>query len=234
MAILGQLLTNAFKGQGSRKFWSKSIESNLVFTEWFACVHAQSGPTLCDPLDCSPGGSSGHEILQARILEWVAISFARGSVLSPFPHPTLSRIRPPMGERRGGASKPQVTGERSIPGGRSCLLAFLKYKWDAHLSLPPPPPTKRSEGNPLEGSALRRVPCTYRVRLPWGRKASWRPPGGPLPIFHTFLTHLLGGSSCLATGWVGGLPSLRVLCCAKSLGHVQLFATHGLQSARLL
>ena len=36
-------------------------------------------PTLCDPVDCSPPGSSIHGILQARILEWVAISFSRGS-----------------------------------------------------------------------------------------------------------------------------------------------------------
>ena len=35
--------------------------------------------TLCDPTDCSPSGSSVHEILQARILEWVAISSSRGS-----------------------------------------------------------------------------------------------------------------------------------------------------------
>ena len=40
---------------------------------------AQSCPTLCDPIDCSPPGSSVHGILQARILEWVAISFSRGS-----------------------------------------------------------------------------------------------------------------------------------------------------------
>ena len=37
---------------------------------------AQLCPTLCDPVDCSPPGSSVHEILQARILEWVAISFS--------------------------------------------------------------------------------------------------------------------------------------------------------------
>ena len=36
-------------------------------------------PTLCDPMGCSPPGSSVHGILQARILEWVAISFSRGS-----------------------------------------------------------------------------------------------------------------------------------------------------------
>ena len=39
----------------------------------------QSCPTLCNPMDCSPAGSSVHGILQARILEWVAISFSRGS-----------------------------------------------------------------------------------------------------------------------------------------------------------
>ena len=40
---------------------------------------AQSCPTLCDPVDCSLPGSSVHGILQARVLEWVAISFSRGS-----------------------------------------------------------------------------------------------------------------------------------------------------------
>ena len=35
--------------------------------------------TLCNPMDCGPPGSSVHGILQARILEWVAIPFSRGS-----------------------------------------------------------------------------------------------------------------------------------------------------------
>ena len=46
------------------------------------CVCAKSllsCSTLCDPIDCSPPGSSVCGILQARILEWVAISFSRGS-----------------------------------------------------------------------------------------------------------------------------------------------------------
>ena len=38
---------------------------------------AQSCPTLCDPIDCSAPGSSVYGILQARILEWVTISFSR-------------------------------------------------------------------------------------------------------------------------------------------------------------
>ena len=43
---------------------------------WCAVLVAQSCLTLCDPMDCSPPGSSVYEIFQARILEWVAISFS--------------------------------------------------------------------------------------------------------------------------------------------------------------
>ena len=39
----------------------------------------QSCPALCDPKDCSPPGSSVHGIFQARMLEWVAIFFSRGT-----------------------------------------------------------------------------------------------------------------------------------------------------------
>ena len=45
-------------------------------------MHAKSllsCPTLCDPVDCSPSGSSVHGILQARVLEWVAMPSSRGS-----------------------------------------------------------------------------------------------------------------------------------------------------------
>ena len=47
----------------------------------YVCVHecAQLCMTLCGPMDCSLPGSSDHEILQARILEQVALSFSRGS-----------------------------------------------------------------------------------------------------------------------------------------------------------
>ena len=38
---------------------------------------AQSCPTLCDPMNCSPPGSSVQGILQARILKWIAIPFSR-------------------------------------------------------------------------------------------------------------------------------------------------------------
>ena len=43
------------------------------------CSVSKSCQTLCDPMDYSPPGSSVHGIFQARILEWVAVSFSRGS-----------------------------------------------------------------------------------------------------------------------------------------------------------
>ena len=47
----------------------------------YACVRVQSCPTLRNPTDCSLPGSSVHGILQARILEWVAMPSSRGSSL---------------------------------------------------------------------------------------------------------------------------------------------------------
>ena len=45
----------------------------------YCCLVNKSCLTLCDPMDCSPPGSSVHGISQSRILEWVAISFSKGS-----------------------------------------------------------------------------------------------------------------------------------------------------------
>ena len=45
-------------------------------TYWVPAKLLQSCPTLCDPMDCSLPGFSIHGILQARTLEWVAISFS--------------------------------------------------------------------------------------------------------------------------------------------------------------
>ena len=58
-----------------------SIQSDLTdIPTLVSCIHGcvcmlQLCPTLYDPMDCSPPGSSVHGILQARILEWVGIFF---------------------------------------------------------------------------------------------------------------------------------------------------------------
>ena len=64
-----------------------SVSSIGAFTGVSVLV-AQSCLTLCNPTDSSPPGSSVHGILQARILEWVTISFSRGSS-----QPRLSLVR---------------------------------------------------------------------------------------------------------------------------------------------
>ena len=56
------------------KKWKSLIRVRLFASE---SEVTQLYPTLCDPVDCSPPGSSIHGILQARILEWVAISFSK-------------------------------------------------------------------------------------------------------------------------------------------------------------
>ena len=64
-----------------------SLSSLVIFhanqiSESILCVcvpHFSRCLTLCDPVDCSPPGSSVHRISQAKILEWVATSFSRGS-----------------------------------------------------------------------------------------------------------------------------------------------------------
>ena len=50
-----------------------------IFQSFKKVLVPQSCLTLCDPMDCSPPGSSVYRILQARTLEWVAIPFSRGS-----------------------------------------------------------------------------------------------------------------------------------------------------------
>ena len=57
-----------------RKLWSVS---SLSYKDAAAVAKSlQSCPTLCDPIDSSPPGSPVPGILQARTLEWVAISFS--------------------------------------------------------------------------------------------------------------------------------------------------------------
>ena len=62
----------------SNKHYPQIINFNKI---WICCccLIAKLCLTLCDPMDCSPPGSFVHGISQARILEWVAISYCRGS-----------------------------------------------------------------------------------------------------------------------------------------------------------
>ena len=70
-------------------YWDSSSKTGLcTHLSWLSIFKpkgqsvsevAQSCPTLCNPTDCSLPGSSIHGIFQVRVLEWVSISFSRGS-----------------------------------------------------------------------------------------------------------------------------------------------------------
>ena len=77
-----QLELNIEQQTGSKlgKEYIKAVYSHpayLTYMQNKVKLVAQSCLTLCDPMDCSPPGSSFHGILQARILEWVAIFHVR-------------------------------------------------------------------------------------------------------------------------------------------------------------
>ena len=67
------------KKTGNLVMWSLWNAASLAFEFSVSAKSCQSCLTLCNPMDGSPLGSSVHGILQARVLEWVAISFSRGS-----------------------------------------------------------------------------------------------------------------------------------------------------------
>ena len=89
-----------------------------TFPIWGWSEVAQSCPTLCNPVDCSPLGSSIYGIFLARILEWVAISFSRGS------------SRP-----RDGTHVSCIAGRRfnlwAIAGQNDTCLQFGRCKWNS-------------------------------------------------------------------------------------------------------
>ena len=79
--------TQLFKAVKDYRGCTKRIRSQTEATNkrWNQFGHQQdvcneSNPTLWDPMDCSLLGSSVHRIIPARILEWVVISFSRGSL----------------------------------------------------------------------------------------------------------------------------------------------------------
>ena len=72
------IFQNNTQMKGQNKVECLEKLSSLVIFQACMCLVTQSCPTLWDPLDCSPPGSSFLGVFQARILEWAAISFPRG------------------------------------------------------------------------------------------------------------------------------------------------------------
>ena len=89
---------------------------------------AQSCPTLSDPMDCSPPGSSVHGILQARVLEWNAIAFSDGTALASTKYQYESAIGLPMSSPTWTPHPP------SSPSQPSRLLSSLNLSSPSHTA----------------------------------------------------------------------------------------------------
>jgi len=91
---------------------------------------AQSCPTLHDPMDCSPPGSSVHRIFQARVLEWGAFS----ALTSEEPPNTSSLYTGPWKWRRSGYSS--TLWLKLAISWTSHVMAVRKSQWCPYWGLP--------------------------------------------------------------------------------------------------
>ena len=128
-AACSQLLQKKTKNQNRRKWKPHSLTRRCSCEELplggKVRLATQSCPTLCDPKDCSPPGSSVHGILQARRLEWVAMPFSRGS--SP---PRVSWIAGRFFTVRVTSSFPQYE-----MGGNLQNLGWMQTRREAQLQV---------------------------------------------------------------------------------------------------
>ena len=170
---------------------------------------AQSCPTLCNPVDCNLLGFSVHGILQARILEWIAISFSRGSS-RPRDRTRVSCI----GSRRFNlwATRESQICRWHYPMGASLVAQRLKR-------LPPMQETRvRSLGgeDPLEKEM-----ATHSSILAW--RISWtEEPGRLLSTGSQRVGHYWNDLERMHTGW-----------CIKNIG-ILLWRKKGTISSQLV
>ena len=75
----GQRRLAGYDLQGHKELDTTKGSLHAQYYMYCCCLVAKSHPTLCDPMNGSPPGSAVYGISQARKLEWVAISFSRGS-----------------------------------------------------------------------------------------------------------------------------------------------------------
>ena len=110
----------------------------LLWWRVYCCSVAQSCLTLCDPVGASPPGSSVHGAFQARILEWVAISFSRGSSHSrdqPV-SPAWQADSLPLSHKKGiTVTTNNVPAEHLQHLKDPCPLAYIRCIMFSHITL---------------------------------------------------------------------------------------------------
>ena len=164
----------------------------------FLCACAQSRPTLCDPTDCGPPGSSAHGILQARPLEWGALFSSRASVPTWGLNPRLlcllslqadsSPLSQSVQSLSGGSVRPHGLQHTRLPcpppSPAACSHACPSSQW-CH-------PTSHPLSLPLDviKSASKSVP--FKVQISRGQETG----GGFISVVHFFKV-LSQGQMCL-------------------------------------
>jgi len=110
---------------------------------------AHSCPAICDPMDCGLLGSSVHGILQARILEWVAVPFSRGPfdpaiecTFSTLPVGSLPSDPPGKPKKTGMGNLSVLQGNFSTQELNQDILLCrqILYQLNYQGSTPPPNP----------------------------------------------------------------------------------------------
>ena len=129
-------------------FFCHQVKMCLWVYTYVSTLVAQSCLTLCDPMNCGLPGSSVHGIFQARILEWVAISFS-----GDLPEPGIQPASPVSLALAGGFFTIRATREVVYS-----LVYSFPYGWEG----------EESARNAGDGSSNPRL-----GRFPWRRK--WQP-----------------------------------------------------------
>ena len=204
--------------------WTElTVKSNIVFafkamldvgikgfvthkSEWSEVV--QLCPTPFDPVDCSLPGSSIHGIFQARILEWVAISFSRGSS-RPRDRTLVSRTadslpcEPPVKPPRFISNEDAGRGERRVPEPKATRAAVTKrHKLGVFMTSYV---SSHDSGGQIQNQCVSRGDSYWRLRgkfscLPLSLACRWLSPHSVFPS-----------------------ASFCICCCAQITGYIELY-----------
>ena len=130
--ILGGL-QNHHNGDSSHEIKRLLLLGRKVMTNLVLVLVAYLCPTLCDPMDCSPPGSSVHEIFWARILEWVAIK-SRDITLPTKVHLVKAMVFPVVMYGCESWTIKKAEHQRIDAFKLSCWRRLLRVSWTSRRS----------------------------------------------------------------------------------------------------
>ena len=176
------------------------------------CAVTQSRLTLCDPTDCSPPGSSVRGIFQARILEWVVISYSTGSSqprdwsclsCTIYIYPLFFEFLSHSGHQRALSSLCYTVGSQLVINFiHSRVYMSIQISQFIPPSAIPPPQAESVLSNPLGSRATALKPCSWshvnnqvKTKLPSAARFPSRTRPLWLETKTTFICHVVSQST---------------------------------------